>query len=63
MRVFGLPQKGFAERLGVHQSTVHRWETKGGVSIEMQAKIRDLAKQDGKAWSDSWFFEVPDQAA
>ena len=57
-QVFGLSQAAFAAQLGVHQSTVSRWET-GGLepSREEMASMRELALARRLAWKDEWFFK------
>jgi len=59
--VLGATQKEFAAIAGVSQASVSRWED-GSLfpdAVEM-ARIRAFAKESGKVWSDSWFFEPPD---
>lgn len=64
--VFGISsQEAFACLLGVSQAQVSRWETGvNGMSRRVQTRIRELARERGIAWDDSWFFEPPaDKAA
>lgn len=61
--VFGMTQAEFADRVGVHQSTVCRWE-KGALKpsqAEME-KVRALARERGIRWKNDWFFEAPEAA-
>ena len=55
--VLGLTQVEMAERFGVDQTTVSRWERKGFFPPDIQRRIREMQK--GRPWNDSWFFEVP----
>ena len=58
-RVFRVSQVGMAELLGVSQAAISRQETTGFIPTDRQRVIRDLARERGLEWSDSWFFEVP----
>jgi len=56
--VLGLSQEALAEIVGTTQPTVHRWEKEGRFPHSAQPKIRELGMAKGE-WSDTWFFEVP----
>jgi len=58
--VFGMTQVAFAEALGVRQPTVSNWENTGRISSRFAPLIRSLAMDTGRPWSDSWFFETPE---
>jgi 4-hydroxy-3-polyprenylbenzoate decarboxylase len=49
--------------LGVHQSTVHRWEQEGYVPRRHYTKVRETVAATGKAWNDAWFTTVPPAAS
>lgn len=58
--VLRVRQKEFACLIGVAQSTVSRWENgEPTPSLSEMAAIRNLAKERGISWRDSWFFEDP----
>lgn len=61
-KVLGLSQEAFSRVAGVSQPTVSRWE-RGELEPgrDEMSLIRSKAIEDGKAWDDSWFFEVPSQ--
>lgn len=49
---------------GVRQSQVSRWES--GIrrpSLREMQRIRAAAIGRGLSWDDSWFFEIPGEAA
>ncbi|MDE2099584.1 MAG: helix-turn-helix domain-containing protein [Patescibacteria group bacterium] len=60
----GISQAAFGDIAGTTQTTVSRWES--GL-LEPDRKqmelIRTAAVSSGKEWDDSWFFEIPEQAA
>lgn len=58
--VLGLSQEAFSKVAGVSQPTVSRWE-RGELEPgrDEMSLIRSKAIELGKAWDDSWFFEVP----
>jgi hypothetical protein len=62
--VFRMSQDEFASAIGSTQPSVARWEAQGRIPAEHQDIVRALGKDicagRGEAWSDSWFFEVPD---
>lgn len=52
----GLSQRGLANAIGVPQSTVYRWETKGSVpGAQHLGTLNDLALQSGI--QPKWFSE------
>ncbi len=53
-------QAGLAKALGVTQPTVQRWEKEGSFPSDHQFAIREMGKKARMDWSDSWFFEVPE---
>ncbi|MCZ7927345.1 MULTISPECIES: helix-turn-helix domain-containing protein [Agrobacterium] len=61
--LFAVSQSDFAAILGVAQSTVSRWE--GGVapSLEEMRAIRSAAFEREIVWNDSYFFQIPKEAA
>lgn len=62
VEVLHLTQAQLAEKLGVRQPSVFRWERARAFPAAMQPKIRELGKAARPDWSDSWFFEPPAQA-
>lgn len=58
--VFNMTQEAFSKALGVGQTTVSSWEIHGRISTKHAPKVRALAKDMGKVWSDQWFFETPE---
>jgi transcriptional regulator with XRE-family HTH domain len=58
-QILRLTQGELAEQTGVNQSSVSRWEKRGSFPPGVQVQIREMALSSGRAWSDSWFFEVP----
>lgn len=58
--VFGMTQAEFSKALGIRQPTVSYWENTGRINIKHMSSIRSLAQDMGKVWSDSWFFETPE---
>ena len=58
--VFGMNQTQFSHALGLTQSAVSKWEASGRVPSRYQQAVRSLASDMGKVWSDSWFFETPE---
>lgn len=62
--VFRLTQAAFAEIAGVTQATVSRWENgEFEPNLDDLERIRGAAKETGRPWDDSWFFDAPEQAA
>lgn len=60
-KVFGLPQKAFAEVAGVSQPTVSRWEAGEFEPNRNELdRIRTAAMERGLNWDDRLFFEVPE---
>lgn len=57
---FGMTQRQFAAALGITPGAISQWETAGRVPSRHQQAIRALANDMGKIWSDSWFFETPE---
>lgn len=57
-----MTQSALGALMGVTQPTVQRWEKAGMFPAEHQALVRRLAKDRCINWSDSWFFEVPDDS-
>ena len=65
-QVFKVSQAAFAELAGANQSAVSRWEKDGSgfePSREEMVRIRSAAHVRSLEWSDSWFFDAPEQVA
>lgn len=63
-KVFGVNQTDFAELAGVDQTAVSRWERGWRAPTHAsQIRIRQAASERRLQWSDSWFYEVPPEAA
>lgn len=62
--VFNVSQAVFGGYAGTTQASVSRWE-KGDQepSQKEMAGIRQAALDQGLAWDDSWFFELPKSAS
>lgn len=60
-KVLGMTQEALAAALGRKQPTIHRWEQEGHFPRQVQPKVRELGQKATPDWSDSWFFEVPDE--
>ena len=57
---FGMTQRQLAAALGITPGAISQWETAGRVPSRYQQAVRSLASDMGKIWSDSWFFETPE---
>ena len=57
--VFQMTQKDFADRIGVAQSTVSRWDNGAAPTLSEMSSVRELAQEQSIPWDDSWFFEIP----
>jgi transcriptional regulator with XRE-family HTH domain len=57
---FGMTQRQFADALALTPGAISQWETAGRVPSRYQQAVRSLASDMGKIWSDSWFFETPE---
>lgn len=58
--IFKLTQAEFGLMLGIKQSVVSDMEKSGIVTMGHQITIREEAARRGMQWSDSWFFEMPE---
>jgi len=62
--VLGLSQAEMAAIADVSQGTVSKWENgELNPNRDEMSRIRDEARRRGLAWQDSWFFEMPAEAA
>ena len=57
---FGMTQRQFADALALTPGAISQWETAGRVPSRYQQAVRSLASDMGRVWSDSWFFETPE---
>lgn len=63
-QIFKAKQDEFASIAKAAQSSVSRWENGVcGPSLGEMQNIRDEAKARNLPWSDSYFFEIPKEAA
>jgi len=58
---FGMTQRQLSDALGITPGAISQWETVGRVPSRYQQAVRSLASDMGKVWSDSWFFETPEE--
>jgi len=62
--IFGINQAEMASIADVSQGTVSKWESGlANPSLDEMARIRAVAAERQIAWDDSWFFEIPQEAA
>jgi transcriptional regulator with XRE-family HTH domain len=61
--IFRVTQAEFATLAGVTQASVSRWEAGGAPSLDEMQAIRRAAADRGIEWNDTWFFDVPSEAA
>ena len=62
--VFKITQAEMAQIAGAGQAAVSRWENNATFPTRAQLeRIRSEAMTRGLDWDDSWFFEIPAEAA
>ena len=59
--VLRMTQEQLAAELCVTQTTTCRWDKGGAFPSWAQIKIREIGRAKRSDWSDSWFFEVPEE--